>query len=251
MKIHTKLYNSMTSYYASIQEQYSIKYLKEALIATLLIVCLGGGYFLNKFYTQYREQQAFVALSEVVESFMQSQRVSQSLDSEKDKEKINHAWSDTQILLDALYKEHSNSYLAPYFLVFKSQIILDRDHNLDAAIKVFDEALVSISRKTELGSLYHMKRIKMGFDSADATEKEKSVQKLIEITQNPKDHAYQEALYLLGVYYISLGDHQKAQQCFSKLIESQDAKALLKSPWVLLAQEKLGINSSSNEVESK
>lgn len=250
MKIHTKLYNSMTSYYSSIQEQYSIKYLKEALIATLLIVCLGGGYFLNKFYIQYREQQAFVALSEVVESFMQSQRAAQSLDPVKDKEKIIQAWSDTEILLDALYKEHSNSYLAPYFLVFKSQVILDRDHDLASAIKVFDEALGSISRKTELGSLYHMKRIKMGFDSADATEKEKSVQKLIEITQNPKEHAYQEALYLLGVYYISLGDHQKAQQSFAKLVETQDEKALLKSPWVFLAQEKLGINPS-NDVESK
>ena len=48
----------------------------------------------------------------------------------QDKDKINQAWSDTEILLDALYKEHSNSYLAPYFLVFKSQVILDRDHNL-------------------------------------------------------------------------------------------------------------------------
>lgn len=241
----------MTSYYSSIQEQYSIKYLKEALIATLLIVCLGGGYFLNRLYTQYREQEAFVALSEVVESFMQSQRAAQSLDPVKDKEKITQAWSDTEILLDALYKEHSNSYLAPYFLVFKSQVILDRDHDLASAIKVFDEALGSISRKTELGSLYHMKRIKMGFDSSDTAEQEKSLNKLIEITQDPKEYAYQEALYLLGVYYISLGDHQKAQQSFAKLVETQDAKALLKSPWVFLAQEKLGINPSLNDVESK
>ena len=239
----------MTAYYASIQEQYSIKYLKEALIATLLIACLGGGYFLNKFYVQYREQQAFVALSEVVESFLQSQRVAQSLDAQKDKEKIVQAWSDTEILLDALYKEHSNSYLAPYFLVFKSQIALDRDNNLEAAIKIFDEALGSISAKTELGSLYHMKRIKMGFDSADANEKEKSLQKLINITQNPKDYAYQEALYLLGVYFISLGQQEKAQENFKKLVDTADSKVLIKSPWVHLAQEKLGMGLPSNDVE--
>lgn len=251
MKMHTKWFNSVKAYYESIQEQYSIKYLKEALIATLLIVSIGGGYFLNKFYVTYREEQAFVALSEVVESFIQSQRVAQSLDSQKDKEKITQAWSDTEILIDALYKEHSNSYLAPYFLVFKSQVILDRDKNLQEALKVFDQALGNISRKTELGSLYHMKRIKMGFDSSDASEQETSLKKLIEISQSPKEYAYQEALYLLGVYYISLGDQTKAQESFSKLVQSQDFKALLKSPWVLLAQEKLGINPSLTDAELK
>lgn len=251
MKMHTKWLNSVKAYYESIQEQYSIKYLKEALIATLLIVCVGGGYFLNKFYVTYREQQAFVALSEVVESFMQSQRTAQSLDPAKDKDKITQAWSDTEILLDALYKEHANSYLAPYFLVFKSQIILDRDKNLQEAIQIFDQALSSISRKTALGSLYHMKRIKMGFDSNDALEQEKSLKKLIEISQNSKEFAYQEALYLLGVYYIAQGDEQKSQESFSKLVEAQDPQALLKSPWMILAQEKLGGSAASNDAESK
>ena len=251
MKIHTKWLNSIKAYYQTIQEQYSITYLKEALIAILLIVCVGGGYFLNKFYVTYREQQAFVALSEVVESFMQSQRVAQSLDPAKDKEKITQAWSDTEILLDALYKEHSNSYLAPYFLVFKSQIVLDRDKNLQEAIKIFDQALKNISRTTALGSLYHMKRIKMGFDSADALEQEKSLQKLIEISKNSKDYAYQEALYLLGVYYLAQGDQQKSQESFKALVDAQDTQALLKSPWARLAEEKLGIRALSNDVELK
>lgn len=247
MKIHTKWYNSMISYYASIQEQYSIKYLKESLISILLILCLGGGYFLNKFYVQNREQQAFVALSEVVDSFMQSQRNAQSMDAIKDKEKIDQAWSDTQLLLEALYKEHINSYLAPYFLVFKSQIMLERDNNLDEAIKILDDALRSISRNTELGSLYHMKRIKMGFDSKDAQEKEKSLKKLLEITQNPQEYVYQEALYLLGVYYISQGDHVNASASFKLLVDCADPKALLKSPWVGLAQEKLGMNNQLHD----
>ncbi len=250
MKIHTKLYKSMAAYYLAIQEQYSIKYLREALIATLLIVCLGGGYFLNKFYVQNREEQAFVALSEVIESFMQSQRVAQSLDIDKDKEKINQAWSDTQILLDALYKEHSNSYLAPYFLVFKSQVVVERDHDIAEAIKILDDALVNISKKTELGSLYHMKRIKMGLDSSDDQEKEKSLKKLIEISQNSKESSYQEALYLLGVYHISNGESQKAQECFQKLADMSDSQVLIKSPWITLAREKLGINPLFDE-ESK
>ena len=241
MSVYSKFHKSIASYYTSLQEQYSAKYLREAFIAVLLLACFGGGYFLNKFYVQYREQQAFVALSEVVDSFMQSQRQAQSLEPQKDKEKIIQAWQDTQMLLDALHKEHISSYLAPYFLVFKSQIVLERDKNLDEAIKILDDALVSISRHTELGSLYHMKRIKMGFDSKNPEVKERALKDLINISQHPKEYAYQEASYMLGVYYISMGDHAKALQVFQALVDTSDAKALLKSPWVLLSQEKLGL----------
>lgn len=243
MSMHSKFYKSIASYYASIQEQYSVKYLRETFIATFIVVLLGAGYFLHKFYVQYREERAFVALSEVVDSFTKSQRETQALDNEKDKEKIMQSWQDTEILLDALYKEHNNSYLAPYFLVFKSQIALERDQDLDKAIALMDDALHGISRKTELGSLYHIKRIKMGFDSKHPEVQEKSLHDLIEISKDSQDPAYEEALYLLGVYYISINDSQKSQEAFERLISSSDAVALLKSPWVKLAQEKLGLVS--------
>ena len=241
MSLYSKLHHSITSYYATIKAQYSAKYVREAFIGMLLLVCMVGGYFLNKFYVQYREQQAFVALSEVIDSFMQSQQQVQALDQQKDKEKIDQAWSDTQILVDALYKEHISSYLAPYFLVFKSQIVLERDHDLDNAIKILDDALVNISKNTELGSLYHMKRIKMGFDSKNQDVKDKALADLISFSQDPKSYAYQEALYLLGVYYLSINDQTNAQESFQKLVDSSDKTALLKSPWVILAEEKLGL----------
>lgn len=246
MSVYSKLHHSIASYYATLKAQYSAKYMREAFIGMLLLVCLGGGYFLNKFYVQYREQQAFVALSEVVDSFMLSQQHAQSLDQQKDKEKIEQAWSDTQILVDALYKENINSYLAPYFLVFKSQIALERDHDLDQAIKILDDALVSISKNSELGSLYHMKRIKMGFDSKDQALKDKALADLIAFTQDEKSYAFQEALYLLGVYYLSINDATKANESFQKLVNNSDKAALLKAPWVILAQEKLGLVSKTD-----
>lgn len=249
MKIYSKLHRSIVTYYETIKEQYGIKYLKEAFIAIVLSVCFVGGYFLHKFYVQSREEQAFVALSEVYDSFNHAQRAMQSLDEFKDKEKIAQIWSDTQILLEALYKDNISSNLAPYFQTFKAQIILDRDHNLDEAIKVMDDALENISRNTAMGSLYHMKRIKMGFGSSQAGVKENALSSLIEIAKNPSEYAYQEALYLLGVYYISIGDQTQAFEAFKVLVDTADDKALLKSPWVALAQEKLGIETSSTDVQ--
>jgi hypothetical protein len=240
MSIYSKLSKSVTTYYQSLQEQYSIKYLREMFIGMVILVCFGGGYFLNKFYVQRREQQAFVALSEVIDSFMQSQHAAQALDPVKDKEKIIQAWLDTQLLLDALYKEHISSYLAPYFLVFKSQIVLERDKNLDQAIEIMDLALQNISKKTELGSFYHLKRIKMGFDSKDQTAKDQALNNLIALSQDSGSYAYQEALYLLGSYFTSVGQIDKADEAFKKLAASHDPDALIKSLWVNLAQEKLG-----------
>lgn len=246
MSIYSKFHNSITTYYASLKEQYSARYLREAIIGVVLLTCLGGGYFLNKFYVEYREQKAFVALTEVINSFMQTQRLVQSLDEREDKEKIAQAWQDTQVLLDALYAEHINSYLAPYFLVFKSQIALDCDHDLNQAIKLLDDALVSIPKNSEMGSLYHLKRIKMGFDSTDEQVREKSLQDLIKMAQDPQGYGYQEALYLVGLYYTSINDLAQAQDSFKRLVDSADSTALLKSPWVKLAQEKLGLVSSNN-----
>ena len=243
MSMYSNINKSISSYYASLKEQYSARYLREVMIGVVVLVALGGGYFLNKFYVQYREEQAFLALSEAVDSFTQSQRIAQSLDPQKDKEKTIQAWQNTEMLLDALHKEHMNSYLAPYFLVFKSQMVLERDGDLEKAIKLLDDALIGIPKNSELGSLYYIKRIKMGFDSHDAAVKEKSLHDLIKITQDSNDYAFEEALYLLGEYYLSIDDVVKANESFQKLVKSADAQALLKSPWVKLAREKLGVTS--------
>lgn len=245
MSAYTKIQKSITSYYASLQSQYSAKYVKEAMIGLALLVALGGGYVLNRWYVQHREQKAFEALSEVVVSFNQTQRLVQSLDPIKEHEKIEQAWNDTLLLLDALYKEHMGSYLAPYFLVFKAQVVLEKDHNLVESMQILDEALPHMSKNSELGSLFHMKRIKMGFDSEDEKIRDQSLRDLELAAQDVSNFAYQEAQYLLGVYYVAQGQIAKAQATWKELITASDEAALVKSPWVKLAQEKLGLTSQS------
>lgn len=243
MSMYKNIQRSVTSYYASLQQQYSAKYVKEFTIGLALLVALGGGYVLNRWYTQHREQKAFEALSEVVASFSQTQRLTQSLDPVKDKEKIEQSWNDTLLLLDALYKEHMGSYLAPYFLVFKAQVVLEKDHNLVDSMKLLDEALPHMSKNSELGSLFHMKRIKMGFDSEDEKTREQSLHALEQTAQDASSFAQQEAQYLLGVYYVAQGQVAKAQATWKELVATADSAALVKSPWVKLAHEKLGLVS--------
>ncbi len=248
MSAYAKMQKSIANYYHMIKEQYSVKYMREAFIGILLVVCLGGGYFLHKFYVVNRERQAFVALSEVVHSFLQSQQQAQSLENVDDKEKNYQAWQDTEILLDALYKENINSYLAPYFLVFKAQIVLERDHDLNHALTIMDDALANVSKNSELGSFYHMKRIKMAFDSSDSAVRAKALADLIAFSKDEKSYVYQEALYELGLYYLSIGENEKAMDQFSTLVKTSDTTDLLKSPWVFFAQEKLGLVPTQDDM---
>lgn len=239
MSMYSKFQDNVSSSYASLQKQYSAKYVKGFLIGLVIMTALGGGYFFNKIYTQNREERAFVALSEVIESFTHSQRITQGLDPQKDQEKIEQAWQDTEALLNALHKEHMSSYLAPYFLIFKSQILLEKTNDLEQATKILDDALAQMSKGSEMYNLFFMKRIKMGFDSKQEEVRKQAVADLNVIAQDPSNTMYQEALYELGVYFMSAGDIEKSQEAFKKLVDSADASALLNSPWVQQAKEKL------------
>jgi hypothetical protein len=246
MNFHKKIYHNITSSYQTLQEQYSIKYLREILLAMLLTVCGFSAYFLHKMYVQYREQKAFVAFSELLDSYAQTMYHVQSNES-GNMEQIKTAWQDTAILLDALYKENNNSYLAPYFLALKAQVILQRDGDVDAAIVIMDQALARMSKKSEIATMYYIKRILMGFDSSDEKIREQALQDLMNLAQDSKSPVTQEAQYLLADYLFAHADALKAQQILNQLVQNADNDALLKSPWVILAQEKLGMQSKKND----
>ena len=173
---------------------------------------LVSGYFLNSWYIKNREEKAFNAFSEIVYSMQQNEQLIQSLDPEKDKEKISQAYNDTLVLIDALYKEHIGSYLAPYFLALKSQVVLEQTDNYKEAVTILDQALNGMDKKTDLGSLYYLKRVKMGFDSQDTKEQEKSLKELQALAEDQTSVVQQEAQYLLGVYYASHGQVAQAQE---------------------------------------
>jgi len=239
MSFQTEISKKVSIYYELMQKKYSAKYVREVLIGLGISVALVGGYFLHQWHIHHREQNAFVALVDVVESFSHSQKLAQGFDQKKDKEKIEKAWNDTETFLDALYKEHQGSYLAPHFLLYKSQIILEKEGDVDKARELLEKALTQISKKSELYSLFNMTRIKMSFDSEKKEVQEASLKDLIAISQSPSDVAYQEALYVLGVYYISVGDESKAQESWKRLVDSADKDAILFSPWVKLAKDKI------------
>ena len=75
-----------------------------------------------------------------------------------------------------------------------------------------------MDKKTDLGSLYYLKRVKMGFDSQDTKEQEKSLKELQALAEDQTSVVQQEAQYLLGVYYASHGQVAQAQEIWKKFL---------------------------------
>lgn len=243
MSMYSKMKKNIAYYYNNLTDQYSDKYVKQATIGFFLLAAFFGVYFLNNWYKTNREQKAFEAITEVIHSYNQAHQTVMGLDSVKDKEKIEQAWVDVVILLDALYKEHAGSYLAPVFLQYKSQVVLQKDHNVDHAFEILQSAIAACPKTSTIASILNMARIKMGFDVSDSQQQERSLNDLKELAKDTKNVCYQEALYTLGNYYVSVNQIAQAQDTWKELINTADDAPLFKSVWVKLAQQKLGLAS--------
>lgn len=238
MSIYTQVQKNMNHYYELLKKQYSAKYVKEALLGIGIILSLFGGYFLHDYYVKHREEKAFGALIEVVESFEKAQYA--AMGAGVDKKKIEEEWSDVETLLDSLYHDNMGSYLAPYFMMFKAQIELEKGGSPDIARETITKELGNIPQGSELFSLFDLKRIKLGFDSKDNKVREESLKSLEMIAKDKTSYVYEEAAYLLGAYYMHKGQSDKAHEIWKELVKDADKTALLESPWVKQAEEKLG-----------
>ena len=237
MSLYTEVQKNITVCYTKFKQQSSQKYAQEVIIGFGIFAGLVVGYVGYGMHTKKREQQAFGALVEVIDSFEKAEREKQ-YDKQKEEQSQN-VWQDTELLIDALYKQNENSYLAPYFLIFKSQVMLEQGASVDEALKILETGLEKISNKSPFYDMYNLKRVLMSFDSADEQVRKNALQDLIVITQDEKGYSFEEASYMLGLYYMSQGNIEGARDLFERLLKFSDKKALLQSAWIKLAEEKL------------
>lgn len=236
MSLYAQVQKNISIYYKKFSKQASAQYAKETIVGFGVFAGLVICYASYSFYAKKREQKAFAALIEVIDSFDKAQ---QEKHYGNDDQANENSWQDTKILLDALYNQNSHSNKAPYFLMFKSEAALESGASIDEALKIIEEGLEKISKKTVIFELFNLKRILMSFESADENVRKGALHDLIATAQNEKGYFFEQASYELGLYYISQGDMQGAHNVLENLLKNADKQALLPSPWVKLAEEKL------------
>ncbi len=239
MKIYTHLQKSVSHAYTAASAYLTGSYSREVAAGLILVVGAAIGYFGYGFYVDKREQAAFKALAEVSDSFMKTQYSLLHVQKDEEVQTPEKAWQETELLLDTLYAQNKRSYLAPYFLLYKSQIALEKGESVDQALTIMQEALRHIAKSSPFFALYNLKRILMSFNSADETVRKNALHDLIATVQDEKGYAFDEASYLLGIYYISQVNMAQAKEVFERMLKHADKKSLVPSPWVKQVEEKL------------
>jgi hypothetical protein len=239
MVVYSQIQGYIKQQYLDFKNQYGMKYVYTVGLLVGFTVLLTGGYLAHQYHVQQRETRAFVGFREVTNSYQEAQGIVKDL---SDQEKINERWQDVEVLLDAVYSQNSHSYLAPYFLMYKAQIMLEKGESVELAREEVNKALRLIPFDTPLYNLFLLKQIKMGLDCSKQSDAyDDALMSLHVLAGAPQRYMHQEAVYLLGLYQINNGKIAEAQETWSAL-QSADKKAtdyLFESPWAKAVKDKL------------
>lgn len=238
MVVYSQIQDLIKKQYLDFKSRYGVRYVYTVVVAVCTALVLTGGYFGYQYYVQKRETRAFVGFREVTSAYKEAQQEVQGL---SDQEAIDERWQDVEVLLDAVYSQNSSSYLAPYFLMYKVQIMLEKGESFEDARKEMKRALGMIPFNTPLYNLFLLKKIKMDLDSEDTAARDSALQDLKKLASSPEKYMYEEAVYTLGLYQITNGQTQDAQTTWKALAEAKEQLEgyPIESPWNKVVEDKL------------
>ena len=240
MKFYTQVQQSVQGHCEAFADYSKKKYVKEALIGVATLILMSASYFGYAWYQKRQNIQAFAGLVEISKSYEQAltkAREQASLPADTQKE---NPWEDTQLLLEAIASANSGSSLSPFFVIYQAQLALEAEGDYDKACTLMEQGIRGLSKKSVYYDMFNMKRIKMLLDSPMQNIRDKAVQELEKVAAQKDNYYAQEALSTLAAYQAFHGNMDGAIQAWTTLAqEDYSDKALISSPFVVQAQEKL------------
>jgi hypothetical protein len=238
MIVYSGIKKYIRGHYFDFKNKYGMQSVYAIGVTALGILLFSGGYIARQYYVQQRETKAFNGFREVSKSFQDTQLLVKDL---TDQEVVLSHWNDLEHILGEIYNQNKGSYLAPYFLMYRAQVRLEKGDTVDQVYQDVDAALRLIPFDTPLYNLFLLKRIKMGLDSENEFVREVSLKDLQELADAPDRHMYEEAVYLLGLYQINNGQLAEAQATWKKLQEDElkSVGYSVNSPWKKAVADKV------------
>ncbi len=217
-----------TSWYEAIMGEKRIKrhYIRYLFIILGIAGLATGSFFGYRWYVMYRERSAYKALTEYLDDYRHAR-------SEQDAD-----WAPIEDLFKLGYEQHSNSYLAPFFLAFESDALIQQNKKTEAA-QVLDGMIAKSSNKDPLLPLFKTKRALLKLDLQDKAAQESGLEELVELGNDTQNIFNDVALYYLGQYYWSENKLDDAKHTWQQLVDQQKHEKIMGSPWAQLAQQKL------------
>ncbi len=203
----------------------SYKYSRHAMALVLVGALCAGGFYGYRWYAQHREQAAHKIFAECVHEYERAQKNPAVL-------------PNAEQVFKAAYEKHSSSRLAPYFLVYRADILIQQK-KLNEAVQVMSDALRIMPTSSPVYNLYMTKRALMRIDLG-GQEKETGLQELTNLAHDAKNNNRDMALYYLGLYHWSNNELFQARKVWQELVampKQDDQQG--KSAWADIVADKL------------
>lgn len=230
---------SAHSYSQSFMQYAQMKYVRELIVAVILFALVSCGYALVTWYQKSNNVQAFAGLVEISKSYEKALEAARNQQELPTAEQVENPFEDTELLLEAIATQHTSSSLSPFFVFYQADVALQKESDLAKATTLMKKGLAQLPKKSIYYDMFHLKLIKMSLDSKEEAVVTSAVQDLKLMADNNENYYYQEALHTLAMYQASQGDMSAAIVSWKKLATSQTDKALVGSPFVAQAQDKL------------
>lgn len=201
------------------------RYGRQVVMLILAGAACYAGLYGYRWYAERREQQAFKIFTECLHEYDKAQKNPAIL-------------PNAELVFKAAYEKHSSSRLAPYFLIYRSDLLI-KQNKLADAVQVMGDALRVMPASAPVYNLYMTKRALMRIDLG-GTEKEAGLNELASLAHDAKNNNRDMALYYLGLYHWSNNDLKQAQQMWQELVampkqEQQQGR----SAWASIVEDKL------------
>ncbi len=208
-----------------IKKYVSFAYARE-IFAGIAVVCVGiMCWYGFSWYKVRQNQRAHIGLSFCIEAYHKAQL-----------EEGADFSSAIQLFRDG-YAIHGSSSLAPFFLVYEADILLQQGNRHDA-IPVLKKAVETLGN-SPLAYLYKTKHALVMMDSNETDIKQQGLDALLALAREPKNQYSDNALYFLGRYYAVNNQRDEARMIWQELAEIYEVNGADASPWAERAWEAL------------
>lgn len=148
----------------------------------------------------------------------------------------NASWGQIASLFAVGYAQHARSYLAPYFLMYQADALL-QEKNFEEALSVMKKALDEASESNAFYELMRTKYYLMILDIPEHSEHDQALKVLYEIGSDKTNNFFEIALFYLARYHFVHHNLEEARTLWQELCAT--AVDENPSPFVQEAEEYL------------
>jgi tetratricopeptide (TPR) repeat protein len=220
----------------------TVKYHQTVIVAGLGVVVLGTaflgyGYYKNKMRASaYKDFMSAIAYYDGV---VKNKKMSSNSTSIKQFESESDKWQQTEQIFKQGYENYKNTELAPAFLAFRAEALLNLG-KVDDAIKVLKDVINQV-KSEEIKDTYKLKVALINMDKKDEKAQVEGFNELIKLADNDSSFASEAALYQAGSYFWNQKKYNEAKNYWQRLLVKTMSKSGQSSVYAAEVREKLAL----------